>query len=186
MILDPTYGFNVVTMVTRDDNKDFAEILNGLTGDILINPRRSAVKKLLVAHPERPLVLLGHGTPRGLLNDKWDGYVVGSELVQFLRKQQCIIGVFCYAGNFADEYKLHGFFTSMFISNVTESVDEGFPSTHESIQRENILFSKKLNDLILNEPNMSSWPSKLQEYGLNHQEPFVKFNYEAMVCYEKR
>ena len=184
MILDPTYGFNVVNMVTRDDNRDFTEILNGLTGDILVNPRRSAVRKLLSAHPERPLVLLGHGTPRGLLNEKWDGYVVGSGLVQLLRKQQCIIGVFCYAGNFADEYNLHGFFTSMFISNVSESVDEGFPSTHESIQRENILFSKKLNNLILNEPNMALWVPKLQEYGLNHKEPFVRFNYEAMAFYE--
>lgn len=185
MILDPTYGFNVVNMVTRDDCQDFAGIYANLNGDILHNPSKSQVKKLLVAHPERPLVLSGHGTPCGLLNKDWNGYVVGSELVQFLRKQQCIIGVFCYAGNFADTYGLHGFFTSMFISNVSESVDEGYPANSEIIQRENTEFSKRLNNLILNEPNMALWASKLQEYGLNHKEPFVRFNYEAMAFYEK-
>lgn len=183
MVLDPTYGFNVVNMVTREDNADLAGVFAGLSGDILTNPRRSEVKRLLSAHPERPLVLLGHGTERGLLNEKWDGYVVGSELVQLLRRQQLVIGVFCYAGNFADAYGLRGFFTSMFISNVQESVEAGYPAEAGTIRSENVEFSRRLNELIRTEPEVSLWPGKLMEYGMT-REPFVRYNYEAMACYE--
>lgn len=178
--------FNVIHIVSKPDCDDFRGIYEGLNGDILINPGKSMVRSIIRSHPERPLILSGHGTEDGLLNKDWNGYVISSKDVDMLRKVPCIIGVWCYAGNFADRYGLHGFFTSMFISTPKEAADYGFPNTTpEDITRENQLFSKRLNHLckslsfVNGRPSMDNWLFELQRRA-DISKGFVRFNYEAM------
>ena len=182
--------FDIITVESQPDCQDFRGIYEGLDGDILLNPSKGQVRSMLRAHPERPLIINGHGTENGLLNKDWNGYTIDSRMVDMLRKRSCIIGVWCYAGNFADRYGLHGFFTSMFISTPEEAADCGFPNaTPEDITRENKLFAKRLNKLLKNDlymcdstPMMRDWLSKLQ-HKADICKGFVRYNYEAMAVY---
>lgn len=178
--------FDIIVVESQPDCKDFRGIYEGLDGDILINPSKGQVRTMLRAHPERPLIISGHGTESGLLNKDWNGYVVDSRLVDMLRKRSCIVGVWCYAGNFADRYGLHGFFTSMFISTPEEADECGFPEADPmDITRENQLFSKRINKLLKDlhmcdgRPLLDNWVLELQRKA-DISKGFVRYNYEAM------
>lgn len=182
--------FDIIAVESKLDCRDFRGIYEGLDGDTLINPSKGQVRSMLRAHPERPLIINGHGTENGLLNKDWNGYVVDSGIVDMLRKRPCIIGVWCYAGNFADKYGLHGFFTSMFISTPDEATDLGFLNAiPEDITNENRLFAKRINKLCKDlhmldgKPLMGDWIHQLQSKA-DISKGFVRFNYEAMAVYD--
>lgn len=181
--------FDIIVVDSQPDCADFRGIYDGLDGDILINPSAGKVRTMLRSHPERPLIINGHGTERGLLNKDWNGFVIDSRMVDMLRKRSCIIGVWCYAGNFADKYGLHGFFTSMFISTLSEALECGFPEANqEDITRENILFSKRLNKLLKGlcmvngKPLINDWPWLISRKA-DISKGFVRYNYEAMAVF---
>lgn len=178
--------FDIITVESKPDCQDFRGIYEGLDGDILLNPSKGQVRSMLRAHPERPLIINGHGTENGLLNKDWNCYTIDSRMVDILRKRSCIIGVWCYAGNFADRYGLHGFFTSMFISTPEEAADCGYPQADPmDITRENQLFSKRINKLCKDlymmdgKPLMGDWIRQLQSKA-DISKGFVRYNYEAM------
>jgi hypothetical protein len=112
-----------------------------------------------------------------------DGYVISSKDVDLLRKRN-VIGLWCYAGNFADKYGLHGFFTSMFISNVNEAINLNFNATKEDITSENIKFAVSINALLRRQVPYSAWVMNLQEIASFSDLPFVHYNYEALAYYE--
>lgn len=184
MILDTSHGFNIIEIISQPDCKDFSCLFNGLEGTHLVNPSKGDVRKLLREHPERPLILSGHGDSNGLYNHMWNGYVITSRDVDLLRKQQAIIGIWCYAGNFADKYNLTGFFTSMFISTEEESVKEGLPAKQEDISYESQLFCKRLNFLMKKCPEINKWPDILRSKANIHKQ-FVGFNYECLAYFNK-
>lgn len=183
MYIDASHGFNMIDIISKPDCKDFEGLFANLPGEHLVNPSKGVVRTLLRSHPERPLILCGHGDPGGLYNKDWNGYVIDSNIVDMLRKQQCIIGVWCYASEFADKYGLKGFFTSMFISTEEESIYEQRPGTAEDITNENKLFCKRLNRCIRENSWINDWPRELCRKA-NIMKPFVRFNYEALAVYD--
>lgn len=173
-----------IIMNTTEDTKDFECLTHGFEegNNILINPSKSAVRRLLRSSTN-DLVLFGHGDENGLYNVRMDGYVIGSKDVDLLRKRN-VIGLWCYAGNFADKYGLHGFFTSMFISNVNEAINLNFNVTKEDITSENIKFAVSINALLRRQVPYSAWVMNLQEIASFSDLPFVHYNYEALAYYE--
>lgn len=181
--------FDVIAVDSKEDCKDFHAIWDSLRCNILMNPSKGQVRTMLREHPERPLIINGHGTWDGLLNKDWNGYVVDSRVVDILRKRSCIIGVWCYASEFADKYDLKGFFTSMFISTPQEAANEGFVHADpEDITKENQIFAKRLNRLckdlcfVDGRPCMDTWVMELQRHA-DICKGFVRFNYEAMAVF---
>jgi len=61
------------------------------------------------------IIMMGHGTPLGLLNKTQNGYTIDSRMVQELRPKTCI-GVWCHADAFFTKYGLSGPSTGMIIS----------------------------------------------------------------------
>ena len=176
---------DIITVVSKEDTEDFECLYNGgLPGHTLINPTRLQVKEMLEAHTYRPLLIFGHGDERGLY-DKDYGYLIGAKEIPLLRQRSCIIGVWCYASNFADHYDLKGFFTSMFISNMEEAiihqVDRG--ATPEKIKEENIKFAKNLKKAIIEKQPIENWAKTFQD-GADISLPFVRFNYEALSYFD--
>lgn len=169
---------------TAEDTKDFECLTHGFeeVGNILINPSKSAVRRLLRSSTN-DLVLFGHGDENGLYNVRMDGYIIGSKDVDLLRKRN-VIGIWCYAGNFADKYGLHGFFTSMFISNINEAIVLNFDAAQEEIKSENIKFAVSINALLRRQIPYSDWVMNLQEIASFSDLPFVHYNYEALAFYE--
>lgn len=180
----------VVHIISKEDTKEFSTIYRGLEYDkettILINPSKGLLKFALNKEKKR-ILIIGHGTESGLLNRTLDGLLIDSSMVQFLRGKE-IIGIWCFASNFASKYDLNGFFTSMFISNCEELIGCGFnlfENCDTIISKENQLFSSRLNSLIISKTPISEWADSLRKEAFNtttHQ--FVKYNYEGIYSSE--
>lgn len=151
---------------------------------VCYNHGKSNIKRLLRITGNEPVMLLGHGTPMGLLNISQNGFAVGSEHVEWLRNRP-VIGIFCYASEFADKYGLQGFFTSMFISNMGEAIIEQRDqlATDELIASQQKLFCDRIRNLIDTNTPLSQWVDILQSQA-DLSIPFVRFNYEALCYFE--
>ena len=170
----------IIHIKSTEDTNDFSGVYDGLKATILINPKSSECKRAIINEKER-IVFIGHGTEYGLLNQRLDGYIVDSKMVQFLRGKD-IIGIWCNASNFADRYELTGFFTSMFISNYNELVNCGFQlfeNCEIEIERQNKIFASRINKLLKANTPSREWAKILYD-SLKNEKRFVYYNYEAM------
>lgn len=175
----------VIHIISTEDTNDFSGIYDGLDATILINPTASACRRAIINETEQ-IVLIGHGTECGLLNQRLDGYIIDSRMVQFLRGKD-VIGIWCNASNFADRYDLTGFFTSMFISNTRELIECGFQTfdnCDDEIRRQNQIFASRINQLLSTNTPSREWAAILFD-SLNNEERFVYYNYEAMYSTEE-
>lgn len=175
----------IIHIKTTKDTEDFSSIYVDLSifePTILINPSKSEAKKAIINEKDT-IVLIGHGNENGLFNPRMDGFIVDANTVQFLR-EKTIIGIWCFAGNFADKYDLTGFFSSMFISNPSELVEiagfEEFDNCEDIIRDENLAFSNKINNLIRTDVPTNEWADRLNESVKDNPHKFVHYNYEAM------
>lgn len=173
---------DVIFINSLPDTQEFLPMFEGLDANVLINPSRGRIRSMLNSNLERPLLISGHGTEMGLLTKDFKGYIIDSGMVDMLRRRT-IIGCWCYAGNFADHYGLHGFFTSMFISNINEATELGFTTDAETITNENTWFSNRIHRFLEEGTPMSQWLDILHSE-CHWDIPFVRYNYEAMAYYE--
>ena len=89
--------------------------------------------------PSERIMLLGHGSDKGLFfrkNDEeedFDGIIVGHPQAYYLRKH-CggIIGIWCHAVEFAKKEGLHGLFSGMIISEMSEAEENGVIQTRRA------------------------------------------------------
>lgn len=125
------------------------------------------------------VVFCGHGDSEGLLYPTFEGEFINKDNL-YLYKDKTIIGIWCYASDFAIKYKLHGFFSSMFISDIEEAYDNCCYDKTEDINEENILFAQRLNKLIKDKVNMEDWSDILEEQSDSNID-FVKFNYDGLI-----
>lgn len=176
----------VVHMDTCFDTAAFSKLYEGLDCTLFYTPSRRDRRAIMEAirNDDGPVILLGHGTSRGLLDSTFYDYIIESRDVDLLR-QRTIIGVWCYASEFADRYGLHGFFTSMFISNINEAVEHQVDhmATEENIAEEMELFCREINCFIKADIPMNEWVDNLQGM-CNRELPFVRYNYETLSYYE--
>ena len=176
----------VVHMDTHFDTAVMSRVYEGLDCTLFYTPTRRDRRAIMEAirNDDGPVVLLGHDTPRGLLDPTFVDYIIESRDVDLLR-QRTVIGIWCYASEFADRYGLHGFFTSMFVSNLREAQEHQVDNlaTEDNIMAEHELFCRTINGFIRNEVPMSEWVENLQGM-CNRELPFVRYNYEALSYYE--
>ena len=167
---------------TKEDTNEFGYLLNNIVDcNVLINPSKNKVRAMLESS-QNDLVLYGHGWEFGLFNVNQNGELVGENEVDMLRKRN-VVGLWCYAGNFADKYNLHGFFTSMFISNIDEANYLQVPSTPEVIKEEVVKFNRLINELLKSHTPYSQWVEFLQK-NVTPNCPVASYNYEALSYYE--
>lgn len=132
---------------------------------------------------EDPLVMcLGHGTPNGLFGEGIWGFVIDGSMTDLL-KDRTMIGIWCYANEFGKANDLHGFFTSMFITNFGEAMLMGYgfdDITDEDIFHETDLFCDKINAFLREGVPMDQWVGLLQA-GCHKEKGYVKFNYDGLT-----
>lgn len=173
----------VIHVVSSQDTKDFSDIYDGLNAIVLVNPSKSECKQAITNEPGK-IILIGHGTEYGLLNERLNGYLIDSKMVHLLRDKE-IIGIWCNASNFAIKYDLKGFFTSMFISNERELIECGFQTFEDcekEIEKQNRRFSSRVNILLLLDKPVSEWSEYLTNSLDNDERDFVYYNYEAFYA----
>ena len=107
---------------------------------------------------EDTLIVCGHGTWDGCYAPSY-GYTLSYENRDRIKAKR-VIGIWCNAASFAEEYKVPGFFSSMFISNQAEARYMGiFGEDDDSIQESERKFTLILNALIKENVPMEEWCS---------------------------
>lgn len=103
-----------------------------------------------VSSQER-IMLLGHGSDKGLLfrkddtKDAFDKVVVGHPHAFHLRKHGGnLVAVWCNADCFARAEGLHGLFTGMIVSELSEALLYNIETTQEELERENVKLAQRL------------------------------------------
>lgn len=182
---------------------------------------RAEINKLICHEKSKEefgsILLLGHGTAHGLLGIEWGMnvnrkgrpiLVVGEREVDALRyrksradyeKQhrdfECsIIGIWCYANEFALNYGLRGLYSGMIISEIDEALNFGFNVGRDLISETNQAFcdrlSHLLNEYYLGLIDLGEIPDKMKSYieedgykfGVGGY-PIISFNYSNLYYY---
>jgi hypothetical protein len=110
------------------------------------------LEKEIKSHDQ--ILMLGHGSPYGLLNLAGIGdglYAVGEKQVPLLRNKRCIF-IWCNADVFVKRYQLKGLYTGMFISEVKEAEFCRVPVDQETIDASNFWFADLLGGVLTEEP----------------------------------
>ena len=152
----------------EDTSTDFLKpiYINANNATIINNDINKKQLKQLITEHDR-IIMLGHGSPRGLFSYSNSGFIIDDTIVKMLRNKECI-SIWCNADEFMNKHKLNGFYSGMFISEVNEAYICGLPNTsQETITTSNDYFAKLLGELI-NEP-------------LDVINEHVKINYELLA-----
>lgn len=166
------------------DTATFAPLFKDIEGIYLYNPTREDLEKVLVENPTETFMCLGHGSPRGLFSADMRGYLLDRDNVHLL-KDRDVIGIWCYASDFARLNNLRGFFTYMFISNAQEVFSHRFGTqTNEFVFEQNQHFASKVNELIRNKTPMEDWVEILYESADRIDVDFVNYNYSNLAYFD--
>lgn len=174
----------VVFVNSMEDTNTFSRLYDGLEGVILLyNPTREEVENVLRERPTERLMCLGHGSSRGLFSHDFKGYIIDRDTTPLLQTRE-MIGIWCYASDFARLNNLRGFFTYMFISNPQEANFHRCGEVSEEVVfEENRLFSQRINNLIREDVPMEDWVERLYE-SANTELKFVDFNYSNLSYFD--
>lgn len=104
----------------KDDSTDFLkEIYLELPNTIVVDfSLEKKDLKTLISMCHR-IIMLGHGSSNGLFDSLQKSYLVDGNLAECLREKECI-GIWCYASEFAKKYNIPGFWSGMYISEISE------------------------------------------------------------------
>lgn len=129
------------------------------------------------------VMLLGHGTEKGLLRGDYDGYIVDKDIVDALQ-DKVVIGIWCYASTFAKKYNLKGLFSGMFISEQKEAEFEGFDTTEQQLEQYNKEFVELLDECLnVKRLPLTKIAEKFNKYA-DICDGVKKFNYSKIVSYD--
>lgn len=134
--------------------------------------------------PSERIMLLSHGSDKGLYfrkNDEkegFDGIIIGHPQAYYLRKH-CggIIGIWCHAVEFTKKERLHGLFSGMIISEMSEAEEYGVVTDKESMDKTNRIMFTQLRRLMDNGTPLHEIPERLKALDTT-QSDLSRFNYE--------
>ena len=108
----------------------------------------------------------------------WSPYIIDADNVDLLYDRE-VIGIWCYASEFAVKHHLRGFFTYMFVSNPMEARFLHFGEhTTEEVDEQNIHFCNQINQFINEGVEPIDFIERLEyDDDIN----FVHFNYSNMI-----
>ena len=170
-----------------DKTTEMLSILYEGLGALLIETDCSSKEMgYLLRHtsPSERIMLLGHGSNKGLyfrMNDEeedFDGVIVGHPQAYYLRKH-CggIIGIWFHAMEFAKKEGLHGLFSDMIISEMSEAEEYCVATDKENMDRTNRLMFTQLRRLLDNGTPLHEIPERLKALDTT-QSDLSRFNYE--------
>jgi hypothetical protein len=155
----------------KDKTTDFLEIVyNPIVEKTVIkgNVTRSELIDLIKSHDR--IMMMGHGSPEGLFSvgkfPDFGGYVIDKKIVSHLKNKKENIYIWCNADQFVKNNNLFGFYSGMFISEVSEAYYCGLYGTSQDIVDEsNYGFCHILSEYIDNDKN-SIYNNVKTEYGV--------------------
>lgn len=134
-----------------------------------------------IAEEEDFILFCGHGTPDGLLapTPNWSDMVFDEYNLDLLKAKN-VVGIWCNASSFAIHHKVSGFFSSMFVSNLSEAYMVGIQdTTPDSIAQNVRRFSIRVNQLIKSGVPVSEWQVNLGAQ-MDLDDPVEVYNYQGL------
>jgi len=131
------------------------------------------------------IMMLGHGTPDGLLSigqfpdPGW--FIIDRWMAPLLETKENNVFIWCNADQFVNKYKLKGFYSGMFISEVGEAYYCGLPGTSQDLVDEsNYGFCEILGEHI-NESKDIIYDTVREEYGkIASTNPVALYNHKRL------
>ena len=159
-----------------------ASIYEGLDNVTLFDSwrQREQILKAIAAAPrEEPILLLGHGYPRGLLDMRY-GTVIKDEDARLLKDRPNLVGIWCYASSYAHAHGLKGFFSGMFISELPEALVNGVEAEAEEIDGKAWDFARRFGELLRAGKALEEIAAELMDPRHRDSE-LTRFNYDRLT-----
>ena len=161
-------------------------LYDGLEAQVVIDYRTTKAMGHLLHHAstQERIMLLGQGSGKGLFyraDDSKEGFdkiIMGHPHAYHLRKHGGnIVAVWCNADHFACAEGLHGLFTGMIVSELSEALLYQVETTQEELDRENVKLAMRLRSLLDARIPMSEIPKRMLAMDDVHS-PLTTFNYK--------
>jgi hypothetical protein len=145
---------------------------------------KTEIIELIKSHDR--IMMMGHGCPVGLFNcgrfkDIQSGCVIDMSMVRYLKDKDCVC-IWCNADQFVNRHELKGFYSGMFISEVSEAYWYArIPKpSKKMVTKSNNKFSEILSKHI-NKKSKTIYNKVRQEYGiLAKTNPVALYNNERL------
>jgi len=148
----------------QDGSTDFLKpIYSNIKGKtVLTEGTRKKVIQEIKKHDR--IMMMGHGSPSGLFSiGRFDSaYAIDESLVELLKKKECVF-IWCNADQFVERHDLKGFYSGMFVSEVSEASYCGFYTDQATVNESNNSFALWLGEAI-NNPLVEAYSSLLPKY----------------------
>jgi hypothetical protein len=144
------------------ENIDCTIIRDGYSGDIIRE----------IKNHDR-IIMCGHGCPSGLFGKR--GMIISNFAVPYLRDKECIF-IWCNADKFVKKHNLTGFYSGMFISEVTEAEMYGIKTNEEDICFSNIFFSRMVGNCLRDDMSLKETFMIVKDNYTDEKNPVVGFN----------
>ena len=141
---------------------------------------KSELREAIKSHDR--VMMMGHGGHSGLFKvgnfKMFEPFLIDSSTVELLNEKSNSIFIWCNADGYVNKYKLGGFYTGMFISEVGEAYYCGLPTAdQEMVDESNHGFCNIINKYI-NEDKEVIFEKVKREYGeLARQNPVAFYNW---------
>lgn len=161
-------------------------LYEGLEAQVIDDSRSTKEMGHLFHHVSKQerIMLLGHGSEKGLFfraddsKDIFDKLVVSHSHAYHLRKHGGnIVAVWCNADQFARAEGLHGLFSGMIVSELSEAFLYQIETTQEELDRENMKLVQRLRALFDEGIPLSEIPKRMLALDDAHS-PLTTFNYK--------
>lgn len=135
------------------------------------NPTEKELIQAIKSHGR--IMMMGHGVPQGLIG--YGRLIINSRFVYLLKKKLCV-GIWCNADQFFNRYKLKGFFTGMFISEVGEAGANRIETTQEKVTYSNEYFASEFRKY----ESMINVHQLIREHYNSFDCPVIQFNNDRL------
>jgi len=116
------------------------------------------------------IMMMGHGCPTGLFSvgqfNESRGLIIDYTMVPLLKEKENNVFIWCNADQFVRNFKLKGFYSGMFISEVGEAYYCGLPGTEQDIVDESNFGFCNIIAKHINETKDVIYDNVTKEYGL--------------------
>lgn len=135
------------------------------------------------------IMLLGHGSDKGLFSrtddtqpDCFDRLLVYHPHAYYLRRHgPNLVGVWCHADLFARREGLHGLFSGMIVTEMSEADQYQVDTTPQELAEENVRLFRRLRLLLDEGVPFTDIPGRLQAMDEAHTS-LTNFNYSYFYC----
>ena len=168
-----TSFLDIVYKDIPDDKKTI--VTGGLT--------KTEVIKLMREH--KRIMMMGHGSPGGLFAVgqfyNCGAYIIDQDVISILKTKEDNVYIWCNADRFVDSFGLKGFYSGMFISEVSEATYCGlFGMDQEIVDESNYGFVNIIGKYI-NEGTEDIHTKVKNEYGLiAESNPVATYNHNRL------